>query len=156
MIKSRVFRDEDVPFKRIRKRKESPAQKRQKRQKYLHAVWSVAVRTRDHYTCQYCGLESKMTQAHHIFSATNGSTRYDLDNGITLCWRCHFFIAHNDGHNDLYWFIEHEWMGEKRFEALHDKAKHGDHIVKFTDAYLDGVEKYLREEIDKLSQGVCV
>ena len=50
---------------------------------------------RDNYTCQCCGNKSGNghrveLNAHHIFNfADNVDKRYDIDNGICLCKKCH-------------------------------------------------------------------
>lgn len=55
--------------------------------KHCDELWSLCVRTR-RKTCCMCGSEYR-TSAHHIRSRTNAATRYDLENGLTLCWKCH-------------------------------------------------------------------
>lgn len=57
-----------------------------------HIKWSRAIKKRDNYTCQMCGLQSKRgMEAHHVYSFTKyPSKRYDLDNGVTLCKPCHW------------------------------------------------------------------
>lgn len=53
--------------------------------------WRLAVFTRDKFTCQHCG-DSKggNLQAHHIKGfAEHVESRFDSDNGITLCRDCH-------------------------------------------------------------------
>jgi len=52
-------------------------------------AWSMAVRQRDG-KCQWCGRKD-MLQADHIFSRRMNSTRWNIDNGITLCRGCHIF-----------------------------------------------------------------
>ena len=53
-------------------------------------IWVKAVYERDHYTCQKCGQVSGNLEAHHIENwADNPELRYDLDNGIILCEKCH-------------------------------------------------------------------
>ena len=55
--------------------------------------WSLAVRKRDNFTCQQCGLKStrrNKVEAHHVKSfAQYPDLRYELSNGITLCVPCH-------------------------------------------------------------------
>lgn len=56
--------------------------------------WAAAVKKRDGYVCQRCGFEGKpldyKLHAHHIkcFSC-HKELRLDINNGITLCKRCH-------------------------------------------------------------------
>ena len=52
--------------------------------------WRKAVYDRDGYTCQCCGKVGGRLNAHHIKSfAEYPELRFDVDNGITLCDRCH-------------------------------------------------------------------
>jgi len=69
-------------------------------------LWSLAVRLRDNYTCQRCHakheINSRGLHPHHIFSRKNLSTRFDMDNGITLCFGCHR-VAHDRPHDFKDW-----------------------------------------------------
>ena len=50
--------------------------------------WRKAVYERDNYTCQICGGTN--LNAHHLEGyANNKELRISLDNGITLCKKCH-------------------------------------------------------------------
>jgi 5-methylcytosine-specific restriction endonuclease McrA len=59
------------------------------------SFWIREVKERDNYTCQVCGknktcLGFRQLHAHHIKSKKqHPELMYDLDNGITLCNRCH-------------------------------------------------------------------
>ena len=52
------------------------------------AMWSKAVKVRDGFKCMYCGSRTGL-ESHHIFKVQHSATKYDLDNGITLCKGCH-------------------------------------------------------------------
>lgn len=57
--------------------------------KYKSREWSKAVRERDNFTCQMCGSKEKLV-SHHIKEwDDNPDKRYDLENGLTLCRKCH-------------------------------------------------------------------
>lgn len=60
-----------------------------KSREYLR--WRLDVYRRDKFTCQECGAgRGGNLQAHHIKPfATFPELRFDVDNGITLCWECH-------------------------------------------------------------------
>jgi hypothetical protein len=52
--------------------------------------WRKMVFERDNYTCQFCGKRGCKIQADHILAwATHPESRYDINNGRTLCIPCH-------------------------------------------------------------------
>ncbi len=65
------------------------------RQSKRYKTWRISVFERDNYTCQRCGCRSGNSKAiylevHHIkpFGKYQRG-RYDTENGITLCKKCH-------------------------------------------------------------------
>lgn len=63
--------------------------------------WRNQVFERDNYTCQCCGDNTGHNlQAHHIENfADNVELRFDINNGITFCNRCHDFRYEGSFHN---------------------------------------------------------
>jgi len=60
-----------------------------------YKAWRFAVYKRDSWHCQECGkhCERKNIVAHHIKSFKDyPELRYDINNGITLCRKCHLRI----------------------------------------------------------------
>lgn len=54
-----------------------------------YITWRKAVYARDNYTCQECGSSSDIN-AHHIKAWSHyPNLRFDVDNGVTLCFDCH-------------------------------------------------------------------
>jgi hypothetical protein len=52
-------------------------------------IWRKEVLKRDNYTCQECGKTKKL-QVHHINSwAEYPFERFNIENGQTLCRKCH-------------------------------------------------------------------
>jgi ribosomal protein L37AE/L43A len=68
-------------------------------------LWREAVFARDGWTCRKCGdNRGGNLQPHHIFNfAEHESVRYAIDNGITLCKKCHteFHKGFGFRHNNL-------------------------------------------------------
>lgn len=51
--------------------------------------WRDAVYKKDNYRCQFCGANRKLN-AHHLYSYKGyPELAYDVDNGVTLCRKCH-------------------------------------------------------------------
>ena len=61
--------------------------------------WAKKVKERDGHKCQNCGTD-KILHSHHIIPwKVNEFKRFDVDNGITLCNRCHAKIeGYQKGH----------------------------------------------------------
>lgn len=60
--------------------------------------WIAAVMVRDSYTCQSCKASKTVSgklHAHHVKKWSDyPELRFDVDNGITLCYDCHLQIVH--------------------------------------------------------------
>ena len=65
------------------------------RQSIEMRLWREAVFARDNWTCQECGKRSKKNEylrieAHHIKPfALFPKLKFEIDNGLTLCKKCH-------------------------------------------------------------------
>lgn len=60
--------------------------------------WRKQVFEKDLYTCQKCGLVGSKLRAHHIESFNNNPVlRTTIENGITLCKKCHKDFHHRYG-----------------------------------------------------------
>ena len=56
-----------------------------------HHKWVNAVVSRDKAICQHCGAAEVELHAHHIKSyRDHPGSRFDVENGITLCFKCHW------------------------------------------------------------------
>lgn len=58
--------------------------------KVLDDLWALKVKERDGFACVVCGKTSGLN-SHHIYSRSNYSTRWDINNGVTLCVSHHVF-----------------------------------------------------------------
>jgi len=52
--------------------------------------WSKAVKKRDNYTCIECGSKENLHADHILPKAKYPKLALDIDNGRTLCNRCHY------------------------------------------------------------------
>lgn len=68
---------------------------RRKNRTSMHSRWANKVIQRDLYKCMRCGVSGDVAtlQAHHIFPfELFPSKRDDIENGITLCSKCHWEV----------------------------------------------------------------
>jgi len=80
--------------------------------KVLDGIWSKAVRTRDGFRCQRCpphkqrifDEKSKGLHAHHILTKGGHgfSTRWDIENGVAVCYGCHMYLQGNPLENERF------------------------------------------------------
>lgn len=64
---------------------------RRKAERGKHGEWAQAIISRDKGKCQNCGANNIELHAHHIEPfAENLEKRWDVKNGITLCYKCHW------------------------------------------------------------------
>lgn len=97
---------------------------RKKEKKNKDIDWAKSVKERDGFKCVYCGSKDYLN-SHHIFSRNNLTTRFDLDNGITLCAKHHTFSnefsAHKTPTEFTYWL--ESIKGKEFMEELSKKAR---------------------------------
>ena len=71
---------------------------RRKNRRGKHGAWAREVISRDHATCQGCRAQNVEMHAHHIRPfAQHPELRWDVTNGQTLCYRCHWDHHTKDG-----------------------------------------------------------
>ena len=79
----------------IRQREET-LKKTDRRNTQEYIEWRKNIFERDRYTCQICNKTGCILNAHHIKSFKDyHDLRYVLDNGVTLCEKCHKEIHKN-------------------------------------------------------------
>ena len=127
------------------KPKRKVSKKRQLEKKCLN-LWSQCVRARD-MTCRGCNSDIKLS-AHHIRSRTNLSTKYLLDNGICLCWKCHSLQKFNP---ERFQDLVIEIIGDEFYQEL--KRKSLMEITKHTEYDLEMIIEYLEGELKRIKAG---
>ena len=115
--------------------------------KKLDKLWSEAVHLRDK-VCRVCG--NTKGQAHHIFTRKHFNTRWNLENGILLCFDCHKNTAHEKPLDFFDWLQKQ--AGQDWIDDLRTKAKK---TVKFSKEekkeMIDGLKKFI--ELEKIKRG---
>jgi 5-methylcytosine-specific restriction endonuclease McrA len=78
-------------------------------------LFSKVVRQRDKQ-CQRCGTTENL-QCSHVLPRTFISVRWNPENAIALCYRCHIYWWHKYPHEAVAWF-DAKWPG--RYQAMRD------------------------------------
>jgi hypothetical protein len=66
-----------------------------------YRLWREVIFARDDYTCQKCGQGGGQLHPHHIFNfATYLDLRFAINNGITLCKKCHMEFHKKHGYKN--------------------------------------------------------
>jgi len=111
---------------------------------YLDKLWAEFIKLRAGSKCEYCGKPDGLN-SHHIFSRSNGSVRWEPDNGISLCVSHHVF-GNFSAHKSPIEFVE--WIkkvrGKDWYSRLRKKA------VKIGRPDMKAQAIFLREQIEKL------
>lgn len=95
-------------------KKESYKKRIKKLEKQLDAAWSLCIRNRD-VICQKCHGSGSIS-SHHAFGRRHRATRWDLMNGVGLCYPCHIHWAHRDPCGFSDWFKN--YIGTDQYERL--------------------------------------
>lgn len=73
----------------LEKKKKVKQKQRTNKRGTLHRSWAALVKHKDNYKCVNCSSEENL-EAHHIKPFKKyPELRYDINNGITLCNKCH-------------------------------------------------------------------
>ena len=97
--------------------------------------------------CQKC-KKTKSTQVAHIFSRSNFATRWEIKNGIGMCYYCHIIWAHRAPIEFAEWIKE--VIGLKTFNWL--KKKVSDKNYQFDLREAEKINKQLTKQYQKLCQ----
>ena len=109
--------------------------------KKLDKAWSDKIK--EFGMCEYCN-KTKTLNAHHFYSRSIRSVRWDIDNGFCLCVGCHVFSSKFSAHKTPAEFVE--WAIEKRGIQWYDTVKERKNtVVKFTDNDYEEIITKLRQ-----------
>ena len=90
----------------------------------IYAEWRKRVFSRDKHECQMpkCGYKRALN-AHHIVRWSDAAyLRFDINNGITLCWKCHKEITGAESqYAPLFMDIVRENNGRNSGSDSHEK-----------------------------------
>lgn len=129
------------------KPKKKPKTERQKLKDKLDKLFSVIIRSKGH--CERCG-KTEYLNCHHIFSRSNLSVRWNLDNGVCLNAGWHT-LQKNSAHKNPIEFIN--WIKGQRgvewYENLRIKANQ---IKKWTIPELKEKVKAFQEMIKQFEE----
>lgn len=114
-------------------------------------LWSEAVRTRDG-ECILCGKKSALNAHHWIHSRAQGNRhRWNVKNGVTLCYGCHIHKVHyHASASDIlqikYAALQRGIVTPQELEEIAD-----DHsITKFGVEEMEQVKDYLNAYLESL------
>jgi len=102
--------------------------------KICDELWKQTVKKHAGFKCEKCG-KTEYLQAHHIIPRTNYALRFDLENGVALCRKCHIYWAHKDAIGFM------EWIKDKRNIAYLESRRYGQtkNDYKLIEIYLKGI-----------------
>lgn len=114
----------------------------------LDKAWSLVVKMRAGFRCEYCGTREKVLNSHHIYSRSNYSTRWDVENGICLCVGHHTFSNTFSAHKTPTEFTQ--WLYETKGEVFMNELRVRAHaIAKLREIEKTELMEQLRAEIKK-------
>lgn len=135
-----VKQSERKARKRLRGQADTKVKKRLRKQ--ADALWQQCIRLM-HPLCEMCS--DPMNEGHHFFTKGSCSAlRYDLDNGIGLCARCHHL--HNLGKVIVDVPIT-RLRGDDWYDALFGRKEA---LTKRSKAYYEGEIARLTERLGEL------
>lgn len=79
-----------------------------------HLIWRTGVLDRDKHKCQVCNRVKGVLHVHHIIPKQFKELRYDIKNGITLCFQ-HHKVGKLSAHQNALWFSD--WLEANRLET---------------------------------------
>ena len=118
--------------------------------KKCDTLWAEITKKRAGFRCEYCG-ETHYLNSHHIFSRSNKSTRWDLNNACVLCPAHHTFSSTFSAHKTSVEFVE--WIKQKRGEKWYQELrKHASEVKQHTTQSLTLLLESLKNLLKRKTQ----
>ena len=113
-------------------------------------LWSLAIRRDWNETCAVCGRRGGALHAHHLIPRQHYGTRFDMNNGICLCARCHSFCPKHSPHQNANGWME--WLRAHLPDTAiwynaNDSEKWSDNVTKNAQYYHE-VLRDLRQYVE--------
>ena len=106
-----------IPKPSLEKKKRVKKPTLAKLRKQLDRLWYLKILERDK-VCKKCGRKDTLA-GHHIFGKkVYPAGRWNINNGILLCYAHHMFFAHSDPYRFMFWVKE--CKGIEWWDRLHD------------------------------------
>ena len=105
-------------------------------------LWSLIIKSGGF--CEICG--QPVRDPHHVIGRINLTTRWDLRNGVRLCFQ-HHTGGKLSAHNDPLWFMD--WFKSKRPDDYEYLLKKKNEIKTFS---IFDYEEILKDLGDKLNE----
>ena len=84
-------------------------------------LWATIVKVKDKQACIYCGKKENLNSHHAIHKSKSKNLRWNIDNGITLCYACHIHGIHNGDIRIAKKIID--YVGSEKYNELEILAK---------------------------------
>ena len=110
----------------------------------MDVKWARVIKIRDNFTCRVCGRFGKdgvgyKMESAHIMGRGHKSTRWLLENGICLCFRCH-----RESHQDpLVWA---DWCQKNLGKELCQRLRTLSNVPFKRNRDIDKWKEYLKEQ----------
>lgn len=114
-------------------------------------LWSEAIRTRDG-ECILCGKKETLQAHHWVHSKAQGNMhRWDIKNGVTLCYACHIHKVHKFSSADILEQLKAAAFDRGIVTSEEMEAISNNHeIAKFGVEDMERIKDYLNDYLERL------